>query len=461
MLTFGWVKCQVGKIGDQLPKELAALKKMGVPTEPADLAPNPPIPTGQNAGVLLEELIAELKELRNDANYKKAYNELSSNRKANPEDNPLVVTAIAQFGGYLKKADRLGSFRRLDFHRDYSLGASLMFPEYADIKEIAKWQAARSRLYIKEGNLSGSLSALRSIFAMARQCFDEPTIISALVGIAIDAIGQRAFETHLEAIKANQPALAEARNMLESFQSDFNLKWSLAGEVIMGRIYIQSLRKWNDAMWMDSEGGYETEPSRPDPIDRMTLGDPSVRRMFEAKYLELWRKAHEQMPKSNSDWKGIGKAMATIEKTLENDNSAENYLNQILYPVFGQFANAAGLFQARYRLSLLSIRLLQDRVRGLPTDLTRYGQLAIDPMDGKPIRYIRKGGGFKIWSVGRDEVDNKGAKYYPGSGMSNQNVDEVMYFFYPEKAPPPRFQAGGMSTTTPIGGPPTAGTYSP
>lgn len=435
MLAFGWIKCQVGKIGDQLPQEVAALKKMGVPVEPEDLSPNPPIPPGQNAKDLLEEIIRDLKEAKKDSGYNVAQTALGKRPGPSPEDQPLVVDAVAKLDPLLAKADRLASFHRLDFQRDYRQGAKLMFPEFAYFKEVAKWQAARSRVCVKRGDYAGSLQAMRSTFSLARLCLQEPVIIAGLVGIAIDTIGHAALANHLEAIKANQPALAEARKMLEAFPGDFDIKWTLAGDLVLGRVYVQSMRSWDELNF-----GYEYQddsgPTRPDPIDRITLGDPAVRRMFEAKHLELWRKAHEQMPSSNTNWKGIQKALATIENTLEKDESVQNLVNQAVFPVFNQYANSAGLYQTRHRLSLLAIRLLQDRPGGLPKDLSKYGNLAIDPMDGKPIRYDRRGDGFKIWSVGRDEVDDKGAKFYPGTGMSNQNVDEVLHFFYPEKAPP-------------------------
>lgn len=435
MFAFGWIKCQVGKIGDQLPIEVAALKKMGVPVEPGDLAPNPPIPPGENAKDLLEEVIADLKKAKEDSGYRAARNAIGNRPGLTSTDKALVVDAVANFRPFLVKADGLAKYHRLDFQRDYNLGAALMFPEYAEMKELATWQAARSRVCVQNGDYRQSLTALKSAFAIGRLCFEEPTIIAALVGVAISNIAHAALENHLEAIKANQPALAEVRTMLESLPGEFDIKWSLAGELVMSRIFIQTLRDWNQLYGFD--GSLEgNDASTPDPIDRLTLGDPAVRRMFEGQYLQLWRKAHEKMPKSNSDWRAIQATLNSLEMSVEKDNSAQNYLNKVLFPVFSQFANSAGLYQSRHRLALLAVRLLQDRPQGLPAGLSKYGNLAIDPMDGKPIRYDRKGGGFKIWSVGRDEIDNNGVKFYPGTGMSNQNVDEVLHFFYPEKAPP-------------------------
>jgi hypothetical protein len=51
------------------------------------------------------------------------------------------------------------------------------------------------------------------------------------------------------------------------------------------------------------------------------------------------------------------------------------------------------------------------------------------------VRYIRKGGGFKIWSIGKDQFDNGGVKYWRNAGMTNQDTDEVLMFGYPESPP--------------------------
>ncbi len=174
MLACGWIKCQVGKIGDQLPNELAALKKMGVPVEPEDLSPNPPIPPGQNAKDLLEEIIRDFTEAKKAPGYSGARTALVTRSGQLPEDQPIITETIAKLTPLLAKADRIAKYRRLDFQRDYSLGAELTFPELASLKEIGQWQAVKSRVLVKRQDYAGSLAALRSTFTLAGCAWRSP-----------------------------------------------------------------------------------------------------------------------------------------------------------------------------------------------------------------------------------------------------------------------------------------------
>lgn len=438
LLTFGALKCQVNQIGDQLPMELAALKKMGVPTEPADLTPNPPVPDSENAKFLLQEIIADQQVLKERKDYKACLSAFPELQGSPPESNPKIVEGISLISSTLQKLDGISKYQRVDFKRDASLGADLLFPETAPIKEMAKWQAARSRLLVKQGRFKESLVALHSIFITARLLASDPYMICALVGMSIDTIGHAALANHLEAIHENEAALTEAAAMLNSLPPTIDAKRSLSGEFVLGRVSTQKIRSlvtMYGGCYPDEDRNYNDSVyiSEQNPMDRLTFGDPAVRRMFEAKFLQAWRKAYALMPESDSDWKGIMTAMDSVSDTIEDDVSLVNQLNRLLFPFYGEALKSMGLFQARHRLSLLAIRLLQDRQKGLPKDLTKYGELGIDPMNGKPIRYDRKGNGFKIWSVGKDDVDNHGTKYYPHTGMRNQNVDEVLLFSYPEK----------------------------
>jgi hypothetical protein len=433
MLTLGWAKCQVNKIGDRLPAEMAQLRKMGVPLEPEDLAFEPPVPDSENAAPVYRKLIADFKGIRKDPAYKLA-NPLSgaSAYQLTPESDRGLAANIGKFQGFVDTIESLPSYQFSDFKRDYSRGASLEFPEYADIKELARWESALTRYRSRKGDYEGSLRALRTIFAISDHCIQEPTIISALVGIAINAIGTSALDAHLEAFKSNPKALAGTRRMVEALPEAIDLKNALSAEIIMGRIFIRDIKSWNEASFSSP-----SEVEGPDPIDRLTLGDPAVRRMFEARYLEAWRTAYTKMPADGRDWVGVHQALIDLEKSLETKKGVDQIMNQILFPVFGQFSIAAGRFQAERRLARLSVRLLEARPTGLPNDLSAFGGLAIDPMDGKPMRYIVKDGGFKIWSIGRDLTDDGGKKYYPGTRMASNGTDDVMQYFYPEKPPAP------------------------
>lgn len=441
LVTLCAVKVQINRIGNQMPGELAALQSMGIPTEPVDLRANPPVSDHENAKFLLDEIISDLSNLQKNKPYqdaREAYRQLQG--KA-PETDSATLRGLSFVLPTLKKLDSVNRFQHLDFKRDASLGADLQFAGLGPLREVAKWQSVRSRLLVRQGHIQESLKALQSIFVLARLVAQDPFSYSVSIAMNVDEIGHTALANHLLVIEKNEQALGKARAMLELLESSLDAQKPLFGEFILGRVSVQKLRSWQSFSTHCYGSNVEEEwdsvyVKEQDVLDHLTLGDPAVRRMFEAKHLEVWRKAFAQMPKDSHDWKGVGNAMETVAKTIEADPSKVNELNQIFFPYSDQFSKTFGMFQARYRLSLLSIRLLQDRSRGLPADLIHYGELAIDPMDDHPIRYTRHGNGFKIWSVGRDGIDQHGVKYYPYTGMSSANVDEVMYFSYPEKVPP-------------------------
>lgn len=435
LLTYGAVKCQANQIGNRLPETVAKLKSLGAAVEPADLDPSPPIPSGQNAAHVLNPLIEEFKKLKGEKFYKdgsKAVSE-ASRQRIPPENDPAIVAMLDRLEPFLQRVDKVYWSKRLHFERDWTLGANVMFPEYAYLKEIARLEADRSRIAVKAGDHKKSLAALRTCFALSNLLSQEPTLIAALVTVSIHTIGYVALENHLTRFRNNTDALREALAMLRSFSGSFSLKRALDGDIVMSRQFIKSPSSFE----MLNSGDFQTDRDR---LLAIALKDPAVRRMYEVRYLELWSKAFEKLPADHSDWRGVQNALTVIDSELQKPATADTYLNQVLFPVFAQFPLAAGEMQARHRLAILATMLLLDRPGGLPAELKKYGQFAVDPMDGKPVRYIRKGDGFKIWSIGKDLVDDGGVKFWRNAGMTNKETDEVLMFDYPEKLPasPPR-----------------------
>ncbi len=223
------------------------------------------------------------------------------------------------------------------------------------------------------------------------------------------------------------------------------MRRALFGELVMGRIGIQNIRSIRETEMM------LTGEDLSHPLDRFTVQDPSVRRMFEAKLVEAWRKFFEAAPKDPTDFKGINKALAALDAKISADNSLENKLNQILFPVFSQAGNAALKIQGQQRMNLLAVKLLRLRPTGLPTSLKAFGTLAIDPMTEKQMGYDRKGNGFKLWIAGQDGIDNGGVAYIPSTGMSRTGTDIVLGFDI--GLPPPIVRAVKKAGSAPAGMP--------
>lgn len=456
MLTFGFIKCQVSKEGDNLPAELAKLKKLGVPTEPQDLSIVPPVPDSDNAASLYKQIEEEMKKVQKGLVNR--HTQVISAYSGFPGDKVNYEVALAQHQSVFSLIDQLPTRSRLDYKRDYTQGFNLLFPEFAETKSVAKLLASRTQYWIERKDYDRALKDIETQYVIANHLSQEVTIIGALVCIAINAIAHNSLDRFLYAVQDNQPMLAKTEAMLVRRQRVPSIRKSLSGEVVMGRIGIQSLKSWAE---FDYSGHGTGEPDGLQKgLDRLTVQDPAFRRMFEARAMAMWREIFEKAPKDEQDWVGFSKAFREVDAKIQADNSVQNKLNQILFPVFDQASQAFAKADANHRVALLAVKLLRMPPTQRPANLSSFGKLAIDPMDGKPMRYLRKGNGFKVWSIGQDLKDNGGVK--AGIGIAYNMTDLVLG--YKIGFPPPTSKAvmtsmlssppGGPATPTAPGSPP-------
>ncbi len=420
MFTFGFIKCQISKEGENLAPELAKLRAMGIPTEPEDLRPNPPISDSQNAAPVYEKIASADKSSSNLAS--KRERDLISQYSGFPGDLADYRAALKKYEPVFALIETLPTKPGFDMKRDYSKGFLTEFEEFAQMKNVVKMLATRTQFWIDEKKYDRALKDLETQYIIANHLSEEVTLIGALVNIAIGAIADASLDRLLSAIQNNQPMLAKTEAMLVKRLKAPNLRRAFYGEMVLGRVGIQTMESWRavTSSMFDEDielSGLEAS------WDRMTIGDPAVKKMLEARSVAMWRELFEKFPKDDLDWQGFKKAFQEVDAKVQADNSLQNKLNQILFPVFDQASLAFAKSVAQQRVSLLNVKLLRARAPGLPSNLSQFGKLAVDPMDGKPMRYLRKGNAFKVWSIGQDLVDQGGKPRKPGS--SDRDFDIV------------------------------------
>ena len=420
MLCFGWIKCQVSREGAKLPGELAKLRKMGIPTEPENLNPKPPVSDSDNAALIYAKIDEKLEAFK--ALGDRRYSSLVVQYTGFPGDTPEYQKALVQYEPVFALIESLRTRSRIDFKRDYSKGFDVSFDDFSKLKNVSKMLSSRVRYWIIQKQFGRALQDVEIQYVVANHLSEEPTLIGGLVCIALNAIAHASLDKLLEAIQDVQPLLAKTEAMLLRRQKLPSIRSAFYGELVLGRIGIQQLRSWK-SMEYSSEG--PGEPSALEKtLDRMTLEDPAFRKMFEARAVAMWRELFENFPKGETDWPAFRKAFKDLDTKVQADNSLQNKVNQILLPVFDQASTAFAKTDASHRVALLAVRLLRMRPNGLPKDLAAFSKLAIDPMDGKPMRYVRKEDGFKVWSIGGDMVDHHGTR--SGTGVSYNQTDIVL-----------------------------------
>ncbi len=418
----GWlVYSRVSGSATKLSNEIAKLKAHGVPTEIADLAPNPPVPNSENAANLYHDLGAQLKAIKNDPSVKLLDDFYNSDNPG--PDLSKVLQATRTHQAIFAVADKLISKPRVDFKRDYSNGVALLFPEYNDMRRIAKWQCSRARAQWMSGNRDAALLSLRAAYRVAEHISLEAHLIGQMVCTSITSICHRTLEYFVVDARNDPAFVQKVEKMLLALQDRADIWRAFGGELVIGRVTLQTMKTGGFSSITDTI----TDPSMREMgfLDAL-LSDPGLRRMYEAKYCEAWRTIFDGFPSDKEDWNGLRAAYKKRWQEITADKSIENAFNRLMFADFSDSADTVAKQVAERRVQLLSLKLLQTRAKGLPADLSAYGQLAIDPFTNKPMRYERKGKAFKIWSIGPDRIDQGGVSRGRGSGT--KGFDIVMGF---------------------------------
>jgi len=419
IVSYGIIRYQVGKLGGNLEAEVAKVKALGIPTEPADLSKLQATRADENAAPIYKQITSEQKRLKSVS--RKPYSEMLTAYTGHPRDLTAFQETLEFYNKVFVLSRKLPDKSGFDMGHDYSKGFNLLFPEYAEMKTLAKLLSAKTRYHLTRREYLEALECLDIQYSISDHLSHEPHIIGALVSVACHAIATANLDLFLESVQDNPALLAQTETMLARHQNLPSMRRSLYGEFVMGRIGLRSLRSWNEVQ----NFGIPTDETAWDrTVDRFTLADPAVRRMFEAKLVVAYRQLFEALPKDDRDWDGLRKAMKDHDARIAADKSVDNIMNQILFPVFMQASDAIAKSDAEKRVSMIAVKLLRmGNVQGLPNDLSQFGQLSRDPLNsGKQLKYMKKGDGFKVWSVGADFHDDGGKKRGPNTQYKDTDI---------------------------------------
>jgi hypothetical protein len=412
---FGYVQYQVSSVGGGLDSQLAQAHTLGIPVVPSELKRS--VPNSQNAAREYNQLIAMLFD-GSPAKVQFDTVALGFGPKATPAQRADAAAAYRKIGPQLALLDRAAEKPHCDFQKDWSQGMSLMFPEYAQMKQFEKVMGYRATAQSAAGDWEGSLKTMRRMFQMSRHVGEEPILIGLLVQIATESIAHMTFRDVIKQNRSNPRFLEQARELTANLGDLPDFRYALRGEVVSGRSSIYQIRNMGD---LSTLGG---APSAENGAVKAIFFSKSVRKAFDRKLVEAYNKLFVMLPSKKGDWKGTVKAAREHEVWIERDKSVFNLMNQILFPVFSQAATAVGRTQAQRNLTRTSIELFRELAATgqLPKALPK-GSWALDPFVDRPFVYRPSGRGFLIYSVDQDLMDNGGATTSTDGGGRDLAVD--------------------------------------
>jgi uncharacterized membrane protein SirB2 len=347
----------------------------------------------QNAAPLYEKAFSDLQESREEEST--IHNPPTGDRDTFDPSESATIAFLAHQSSTIELLRRAAALPGCRFDQDLGeLDLNLIFADLNAERNAANILNLDAREEVARGQVAAATADAMSIRRMGRQFGQRPMIISGLVGIAIDALGDSTLETVLPAVTN--------RAQLAVFDS--------AELPSMGRMFQQCLRE--EERW--GLGLYGNMPQSTLPV-QVWLSPPGLQGAFARvfylnsdAYVGLMENAQHLIVQPyfevRTDW-----------SKLDGPGSGNDLLTSIVFPAISRMFETCAIAEARDVCADTAVAMTRYRVDHgtLPTRLSELvpnylDAVPIDPFDGKPLRLIVKNDRSIIYSIGPDGVDNGG-----------------------------------------------------
>lgn len=402
-----------------LNRELGAIRAKGEPMALRELAPAP-VSESQNAAPLYRKAYAARQLKRSE---ELDLDKLISQGEELDANGRVILQRNQQAIAMARQAAAL-PFCRFDSTWEDKSPVEIMFPQYAELRALARLLRTDAVQSARAGDSKNSLRDVQAIYRMGDHLTNEPVLISFLVARALSAIGDRALADVLE-IQPLSPARAQA------FEASLpRTDWSAAlrriqmGERTFGIWAFEHMQANPAETYYQLI--YEPTLALPDwslkPL--MVLWAPLLK-LDEVYYLRFW-KAHLD---------ALQPLQLPLQQHKANDRSEEDLpfyarLTSFIMPVFSRVNEQRDTIEVArcQRQNVLAIFAYRQAHSGtypatLKEAATAWNEpLLLDPYSAKPFGYRSDGKSFTLYSFGRNTGDDKGVNAYrEGFAASKKN----------------------------------------
>ena len=286
-----------------------------------------------------------------------------------------------------------------------------LLPHAQEARQVARLLQLDAMFRAQEGDTDGALDSCRALMNVGRSLGDEPIAISQLVRMAIEGVSLQALQRTLAQGQASDEALAKVQDLLADETAQPLLLHALRGERAGSD---QLFRKLGTGELSLGELGNPREPTGSIP----TYFNPSawieynrgLNLDFMTRAVEIAKRPTNEQPDLWDRWG-------------EETKSPKDYIGMVtgtLAHLLLPPSQALGHSYLRTRAELNSVWLMiaVERYRlaygSWPDPKTSADALhpPPDPWIDGPVRFSRIEGGWAVYSIGPDRVDN-GGTFHP------------------------------------------------
>jgi len=396
-----------------MDRDVAALKKMGVPTtltELDNLAPQ----SGSNAA---EAYLHVASVLASDETAKGLTQDLAkaTSPKATAADRKAGRFATKMLGPLIDTILSGSKMQRCVFaqHKNPDGGRS-MVRDVEGVRTASRLLYLRATFNAEDGKIKEAFDDLDAAERIAKQLSENPQglaiLSSGMMEMTVVSHAHKMLSSHLNDSNCVQRTL----NLANTFPHMPDLKLRFQSSFEMELEALQDIRTGREpAPNFVSENKF---------VYKVATSNVVVR-YVGAKVVKGWRRAFESMPQDPTEWKSFKSAIVSGNEILARDSVVQSLWGDMTWRALICDNWADQLAQRRLLLAGAQIAQWKLDHGSWPKTLPISGVNSLDPFTGKPLKFKLKGNAFVVYSVGRDLKDDGGTPRTKSSGTCDNVLD--------------------------------------
>lgn len=425
-------KADVERLLARLPEAEAEARRVGVPLAAADLAPDPPLTPEENAALLLMEaneawagvVRAHGEEarrwwdiLRQAISEPSAEHDAAAKRILEAFEPGFALSSLA--------ADRPRAYFGLE--ESEIPGDVVDLDRLASTKDWMNRFAMRAQLRARWGDRQGALRDLEAAFSLTAHGTSGQTMIDFLTRVSTEHVGLWAAEGVAAAQSGDAAFLREIETVVsERAGGPVDLREYLRGEALSTLELSRWMVRASDP-YLRTMAEPESWVLRRTDRARLLPADKVLRAQY-VRLLLFWNQVFSELGVGvdrfdevlRQAWATHGKAgdptSFALRFFLGDDSFVREHWPDAERRRQAQAAKTRGL--------LAALRFRAENGR-FPTSLAEAGVELTDPFDGQSLRYRVEGDGVRVWSIGRDRIDDGGVALLERAGPGQRSDDLV------------------------------------
>jgi hypothetical protein len=386
----------------ELQQQIGLARAEGLPLEPADLRLQRLSPS-ENAETPMLRAWA-LSHSRCLTAFK-AFNKtfLSDNRSGYREFSRGDDRVLEQLQPVISSWRDAARQPKLDFHRNWEEGPRMAL-DFDDIRSGVIMLVGDADRRDRLGHTHDGTLEFQDAARLAALPDRDPTLVGCIMANACEAIVESALEASLWRSRIVPGISERVKSVIAAMGPLPSLRHALSGELVLERQEISVLANTNFRDWA-GRGGM-TASLRLSKLE-------TVRVAYDGRLLESWRVLFGSLPRDESDMKGTGHALANWEEWLDRQTDWSFDFVHIVSPDYSGLAMSLKMQLSLRRVLTTLSELLELKAAGKQFG----GELSatpdhMDPFTDKPLHVRAKPGGWMVYSVGPDGVDQDGNRIF-------------------------------------------------